>query len=413
MKILRPSILTALAFFATAHAAEPPAPAPAPALTPVQPVLKATPVPPEVREQFKLAPFYQKHIGVGGLPIVGSAKLSDAALAECAWLVVKMLGHRPDLLAAMAKSGVRFAVMAHDEYTTDVPEHAHLKPPVYWDRRARGLGATPTALAVSAAEENLLSFPGDPYPREVIGIHEFAHAIHEMGLKKVDPTFDKRLKAAYEKAMAAGLWKGTYAAVNRAEYWAEMVQVWFDNNAANDALHNDINTREKLKTYDPDVAALCAEVFGDLPWRYTKPATRAPADRAHLEGFDLEKAPHFRWRAAPTPERPRVNLDCAAGSVEFELTSSARNRLTQFLAQVHDGYFSGGSAEFSDGVLKLAPAERTPSGAPVPAGEGHWTIHLEKAPADAISAKVVKGARYMPKILSDKTARVQRIVRQN
>ena len=40
-------------------------------------------------------------------------------------------------------------------------------------------------------------------------------------------------------------------------------------------------------------------------------------------------------------------------------------------------------------------------------------LHLEKAPADAISAKVVKGARYMPKILSDKTARVQRIVRQN
>ena len=33
------------------------------------------PVPPEVRAQFQLAPFYQKYIGVGGLPIVGSVKV--------------------------------------------------------------------------------------------------------------------------------------------------------------------------------------------------------------------------------------------------------------------------------------------------------------------------------------------------
>ena len=84
------------------------------------------PVPPEVRTEFQLAPFYQKYVSAGGLPVVGSAKVNDAALAECAWLVTRMLQRRPDILKALAEGNVRFAIMAHDEYTTDIPEHAHL-----------------------------------------------------------------------------------------------------------------------------------------------------------------------------------------------------------------------------------------------------------------------------------------------
>ncbi len=393
-----PHFLAALVLLTAAHAAEP--------LTP-------GPVPPEVRAQFHLAPFYQKHVAVGGLPIVGSAKVSDAALAECAWIVVHMLEKRPDILEALSKGGVRFAVMAHDEYTTDIPEHAHLKPRVYWDRRARGLGATPEAPAVSGAEENLLAFPGDPYPREIIAIHEFGHAIHEVGMKAIDPTFDPRLREAYDNALAAGLWKNTYAATNRQEYWAEAVQDWFDNNDANNALHNDISTREKLKTYDPALAALCAEVFGDLPWRYQNPAARTPADRAHLAGVDAEKLPRFRWRAEAMPEQPRVTFQCATGELELEFTGTAGERLGHLLAQIQEGYYSGGSAEFSDDLLTLSPAERTPDGARIPAGEGRWKIHLGDAAANVLSAKVVKGGALVPQLIRDSATRVQRIVRLN
>ena len=391
-------LILALLPLAAAHAAEP--------LTPGA-------VPAEVRARFHLAPFYQKHVAVGGLPIVGSAKVSAAALAECAWIVSHMLERRPDILAALRDGGVRFAIMAHDEYTTDVPEHADLKPRIYWDRRARGLGATPEAPAVSGAEENLLSFPGDPYPREIISIHEFGHAIHEVGMKALDPTFDTRLREAYAKAIAAGLWKNTYAATNRQEYWAEAVQDWFDNNDANNALHNDISTREKLKAYDPGVAALCAEVFGDIPWRYTKPAARTPADRAHLAGFDPAKAPRFHWRFEAVPEHPRVTFQCAAGELELEFAATDGTRLGQLLAQIQEGYYSGGNAEFSEGVLHLSAAGRTPAGAEIPAGEGRWKIQLGDAPADGLSAKVVKGGVLVPGLIRDKSTRVQRIVRLN
>ena len=124
---------------------------------------------------------------------------------------------------------------------------------------------------VSCGEENLLGYPGDPYPNENIFVHEFAHAIHGTGLSTMDPTFDQRLCTAYEAAVERGLWKDTYAATNHGEYWAEGVQCWFDDNAPADALHNGIRTRAQLEEYDPALADLCREVFGDREWRYTRP----------------------------------------------------------------------------------------------------------------------------------------------
>jgi hypothetical protein len=162
----------------------------------------------------------------------------------------------------------------------------------YWDARARGMGGSTRDPFCSCAEENLLGYPGDPYAAECILIHELAHNIHLRGMVNVDPTFDQRLKATYVAAMAAGLWKGKYASVNHHEYFAEGVQSWFDNNRENDHDHNHVNTREELLDYDPRLAALCREVFGDTELRYTKPATRLTG---HLQGYDPAKAPRFEW----------------------------------------------------------------------------------------------------------------------
>lgn len=103
------------------------------------PAQVVTTVPQKVKQQFKLDPFYQKYIDVLGLPVVGSQQVSDAALQEAAWIVNRMIGHRPEILAAMAANNTRLAVMAYNEFTTDVPEHRHLTPRVFWDRRARVL----------------------------------------------------------------------------------------------------------------------------------------------------------------------------------------------------------------------------------------------------------------------------------
>jgi len=259
---------------------------------------RVAPIPEAVRKTFQLSPFYQKYVDLHGFPIVGSSNVTDYALLEAAWIASHMLAERADIFQTLASNNVRLAVMAVTEYTTDIPEHSDLKGPAYWDRRARGLGATRARPAVSCGEENLLSYPGDPYSTENILIHEFAHAIHEMALTTGPRAIDAQLRATFRKAKEAELWKGTYAASNVSEYWAEAVQSWFDTNRENDRAHNHVNTRDELRAYDPDLAKLCEEVFGDRPWRYAKPATRAEVDRRHLNGYNSSAAPRFQWRQA-------------------------------------------------------------------------------------------------------------------
>lgn len=248
-----------------------------------------------VRATFNLSPFYEQYVDVHGFPIVASSKVSPYALLEAQYLIEKMVGHRPDILKALAKNKVRFAIMAHNEFTTDIPEHHDLEPKLYWNKRARGLGATPHRPAVTCGEENLLGYTNDPYRTENILIHEFAHAIHNMGLSSLDPSFDTRLEAAYDAAMKKGLWGAKYAAQNHNEYWAEGVQSWFDTNRENDSSHNHVNTRTELKQYDSRLAALVEEIFGDRPWRYRLPKNRTKQPK-HLAEYDAAAAPVFEWR---------------------------------------------------------------------------------------------------------------------
>ena len=296
-----------------------------------------------LREAWKLDRFYQKQTDAAGLLVVGSRQVSDYALAEAAWIVVRMLDGRSDILKAMSDNRVRVVVMAATEYTTDVPEHAELKPKLFWDRRARGLGATLANPVVSCGEENLLGFPGDPYPNENIFVHEFAHAIHGTGVSTTDPTFDQRLRTAYEAAVERGLWKDTYAATNHGEYWAEGVQCWFDDNAPADALHNGIRTRAQLKEYDRALTSLCQEVFGDGEWRYTRPADRKPEDLRHIRGYAKGELPGFGWREAPLGDRPRATIQTALGDFEVELDAQAAPEAAVMFLKIalEGGYHSG------------------------------------------------------------------------
>ncbi len=299
--------------------------------------LPAVAPPPAELAAWGLSPRYTKHVAVHGFPILGAADVSDAALREAAYLIEQMIGHRPEVLREMAARHVRFVVMAPSELTTDVPEHSDLEPKDYWDRRARGLGATTARPAVTCGEENLLDLDGDPYATENILVHEFAHAIHQMGVAYLDPSFEQRLREAYDAARAAGRWANTYAMDNVYEYWAEGAQSWFDTNRINDNQHGPIATRAQLVAYDPPLAALLQEVFGDRPWRYQKPRERDAAGRAHLAGWDPATAPTFTWperlanvdiRVPPSPPRGGAASPTPAVSLALDANVLARSPST-------------------------------------------------------------------------------------
>ncbi|HEX5789545.1 MAG TPA: hypothetical protein VFY13_00260, partial [Luteolibacter sp.] len=157
--------------------------------------------------------FYTQIAHYEDFPIVASKNVNPYALKEAVYICGLMLGKRPDVRQAMVKSGARLCVLAHNEFTTDLPEFERMKDESvagfetfpakdYWDARARGLGGSETDPYCTCAEENVLCYPGDPYPTENILIHELAHNIHLRGLNNVDATFDRRLRETYAKAMA-------------------------------------------------------------------------------------------------------------------------------------------------------------------------------------------------------------------
>lgn len=216
--------------------------------------------------------FYQKYIETEGLYVTSSGKVSDEALLKACDIISLMLAKRPDVKAHMVKKGCHVMIIGKDEETCDLPEFAHIcnceDSIKYWNWRARGFGGAPEdEFSSSCGEENLLALPQDKYVGENILIHEFAHLIHTVGIVGVEPDFNERLEALRQNAIRKGLWEKTYAVSNKEEYFAECVPSFFNcNRYAEPAngVHNWVNRRTKLKTYDPDMYRLLQEYFYEI-----------------------------------------------------------------------------------------------------------------------------------------------------
>ena len=229
-----------------------------------------------VPESLGVSPFYKKYTDAMGIPVIASEKVPDAALLVARDIVNAMLAARPDIRKALIARGWRTGVIAEVEMTMDIPEYSKMKRPGaprdepvtqadrdYHANRSRGLGGNPT----TGAEENLLGYPGTRYWGEHIFVHEFAHAIMGGGIRDVDPKMYEEIRAAYDKAMAAGKYVHTdgrkhYATTNPGEYWAEGVQWWFFSNYGECFAGNiKVETPEEFAAYDPVLSELIGRIF--------------------------------------------------------------------------------------------------------------------------------------------------------
>jgi len=240
-------------------------------------------------------PFYQKYLDASGIPIVTSAEVPDAALYKTRALISEVLANRPDLIEALAKSGMHVTMMAEGSVITEIPEYSQLNedyPGKDWNitTLGGGLGPTRDLPLMAAAAVNVLCLDGDfVFPHEDVMVHEIGHAVLNMAIEVHlgDTEFRLRIRAAYENALATGLWKHTYAATDEDEYWAEGTVGWFDLNGPPSHSHNQVNTRAEIIEYDPALAALLDEVYGDAT---VTSSCHETVDTAayHIEGVVLD-----------------------------------------------------------------------------------------------------------------------------
>ncbi len=273
-------------------------------------------------------PFYEKYVDADGLPIVSSAKVPDEALFRARDIIGEMLINRPSLMATIAGSGRVMAIAARSEVLTDIPGYRDIyerfpNADFDWNERHQGGGISGGTISEPTVvwEQNILCDESDLFPDEDILLHEFAHTVLGLGVKRQERAveFLARLEDAYADALDAGLWASTYAAENVDEYWAEAVQSWFglnDRSWPANGIHNQIDTRHELAAYDPRIADLIEEVFGDTSISstcHTVAASVEAGEEATIEFLgDVSAAKQAEVRALVTDLRNFFD-DYAAG----------------------------------------------------------------------------------------------------
>jgi alpha-glucosidase len=235
--------------------------------------------------KFKIDPFYTRFTWAREFTVLGR-QAGDEALLKANDTIRKMFAYRHDILKALIADGVKLVVLGRNERLSDLPE---LAGKTGIDLSARALDYRPETRLLVVGEESLTSQARG----ECLLIGEFARALYyvtgtrpadpnwnnrgrdvqqyELRVKRLDEEFGQRLKLLYQNAMTRGLWKGTAAARDQVEYWAQGVVAYFDGvPPSND---RPATTRETLKAYDPDLYQLVNETMayeGHADWRYRR-----------------------------------------------------------------------------------------------------------------------------------------------
>jgi hypothetical protein len=244
--------------------------------------------------KFKFDPYYSKFTYAREFPVLGSDRVSDAALLKANDIIRRMFAYRHDILKAMMADGARLVVLGRQEKLSDLPELRAAKAGGDIDG-LRFLDYSSEHKLLVVPEENVLGLDGEPFAGRCMTVSVFAKGLYRVcGLRPVDPEFDRRrnkqqyelrvkrldiefdsrLQKIHEQAIAKKLWKGTPAWSNRVDYWCAGVEAYFDaagdGFAPNDA-DRPIATREALRAYDPDLFALVDETMAfkeRVDWRF-------------------------------------------------------------------------------------------------------------------------------------------------
>lgn len=213
------------------------------------------------------------------IPILSSRFVADSALLQVRNIVETMIKKIPSYAFDwMHEKFFRIGIVGAQENVTDLPEARAMPiwwPGTDWNARGRGYGATPSLPLMTCGEENIVYLPHSPfanrYATESIMVHEFAHNL-DQGLRGDGKTgsegkqFEEELLAAFANAGTTGLWKGTYAMENAAEYWAEGVQAWYNTCrmiVPSPKGQFTLKYRSQLLEYDPTLYQLIEKHFSD------------------------------------------------------------------------------------------------------------------------------------------------------
>lgn len=204
---------------------------------------------------------YTKYLNKSGIPVVGTSGVHDEALIVGDQIISFLLLGMPDVRDELIQREQYYVLRVEAEPLQSLPEFAN-STAAATAGEYRGF----EGVATSTMEDVLCISPDASGLEDNTFLHEMAHMIQISGLDFVRPEFAALHDAAFNNAVSNGIWQNTYAQTNKYEYFAEILQVWFETNwpygpPGGDGFANDIITREQFQDYDPMGYELISSYF--------------------------------------------------------------------------------------------------------------------------------------------------------
>jgi hypothetical protein len=221
--------------------------------------------------------FYAKEVRDGAIVLRAVAETPDAALAAARERLDRMLEHAPAVRQNLESAQIELRVTAPGQRISDLPELRHRRGTRAgrddFDERTRAGGHQELRFGVCATE-TLLGGAGDRQPGHDLCVHELAHVVYWRGL---GPPVRSRVLSRYRAALAEGRWRGTYAAGDHAEFFAELSMWYFDSEGAGAPELPKGRGRDWLRSYDPESSALLDAIYAGRVDPGTAPRLPVPA----------------------------------------------------------------------------------------------------------------------------------------
>lgn len=245
-----------------------------------------TTAPQEVRSEW-----ISKYVWCRGFSILGTKRVSGKAMLEADRIIRNMFRYRHDVLKAIIDANVQLVVIEPGRSAEEIGDIKKIRRKWFVNKQNGPAGQSPL-FRWSTAESNLLKSAGNPAAGENLLIRDMALLMYyvaglrevdpeydkrkhvqqyEKGLERIDRRFDEKVRKLYRSAKKRDLWAGTPAMKNRFSYFAEGVQSFFNANQIITSGNDDVNTREQLRVYDPDLALFTGDIFKHperVDWRY-------------------------------------------------------------------------------------------------------------------------------------------------
>ena len=178
-------------------------------------------------------PFYTRYINAGGVVIVSSDEVPDEALIAAYRTILHLSAKRPDILEAMLAHHPRISIMGLTETASDLPEFGPENDGEW------GLGQMPDS-STSLVSVRGVCYQGNVEYRANFLLHEFVHAMQNLGWPTTNPEIESEIWEAYVNAVRDGQFEQPtdeplegitpFDAYGDDEYLTHNVNAWFDLN---------------------------------------------------------------------------------------------------------------------------------------------------------------------------------------